>query len=428
MEITVGKKLPQKEDLNELHQKWDFWLNSSKVDSKYLEGTDANGNDIINRFVCEKENDYKDRRKRTSVKNLIGPVLNQYNSVVFRNQPERDLRISDFISDVNGRGSHLDDIMRKALQSSLIFGIGPLLLQNNVGGIMSLAQSKLNGESQAIINVDPYALINWTIIDDYLTECIISFVDEEGKPFARYYNDQIVQDIYLDDKGNNIKELGEEIPHGYGSIPVVLTTMNFPTESFVEPLAEIQKSVNNLQSLLSEEIIQNTFSRFVMSNIESFSNMTQEERENLEMVWSSRRLMIVPDQAKVDRISSDTSQADSIRATIKDELEQFGKTSGVASDELGAGASGESRRLARDNFFVVATTISSSLQAAENYLLTLYGEPLGIEVESSFYSTDFEEPNFSEKILELRDILSLDIPEDIKEMSIERFRNEFFID
>lgn len=430
MEIKVGGELPQKKDLNKIHQKWNFWELSAKVNSDYLEGKDDKGSKIIKPFsACEKKEDYADRVKRTNVRNLIAPALNQYRGVIFRNDPERDERISDIIENADGRGSSLNKIMQKSASHSLVYGIGPLLLENSVGGVLSLAQAREVGETQRIIAVDPYAMINWNIVDDYLIECIINFVDSEGKPFARYYNDTIVQDIILDEKGKKVVGIGEEIEHGYSSIPVSLTQFEFDNESFVEPLAQIQMSINNLLSLVSEELYQHAFSRFILSGVEGFQNMTKEEQESLIMNVSSRRLMILPSEAKLDRLGSDIQQADNIRKSIEQDQEQFQKTAGMVSDQVGMQASAEARELARENFNVVATTIIEGIENSENYILSLYGESLGIDIQKSYYSRSFEAPRFQEEINQLRDILALNFGErdlDIKSRAIDEFDKKFF--
>lgn len=429
MKIEIGKKLPQKEDLIKIHQKWDFWKASYRVDESYIDGYDARKEKIIKPFICETRRDYEDRKSRTNVRNYIGPIVQQYSSVVFRRSPERDEKFSSLVTNADGRGKSLDAVMQSSLEAAQIYGFGIILLENLVPGTtLSIAQAREAGVTQRVINVDNYSLINWTETDGYLIDCIINFVDENGNPFARLYTNEFIQDVFLDSKGKTVTGVGEPVSHGYSTIPVTFVRLPVAYDSFVQPLAQSQMGINNNLSLLSEEIIQNTFTRYVLSGIESFRSMSDEEKKAQEITWSSRRMLVLSDEnVKVDRVASDKSQADSIRETITDETDELMRLAGMLEQTIGAGASGEARQISRDKFFIVASGFSKSVQNSENYIIGLYNELLGGEYNLTSYILDFETVNWQEEITELRDVLALkdDLPEELVSYAIEQFKTNY---
>ena len=428
MDITVGKPIPFKENLKKLHNKWNFWLNSYRVDEDYINSKDALGNPTIKPFICESKRDYTDRKMRTTLRNLIGPIVQQYSSVVFRNEVERDEQWLEVAQNADSRGKTLNATLGEALEAAQIFGFGCLMVENLVPGTaLSIAQARETGSLQRIINVDNYSLVNWLEVDGYLLEALISFRDSEGATFLRYYNDSIVQDIFVDKDNKKITGVGEAVEHGYSKIPVYFLRLPVAYEAFVQPLSMSQMGINNNLSLLSEEIVNNTFSRFVISGVSGFGQLTKEEREALEISWSSRRMLVLEDTGvNVSSISSDKSQADSIRQTILEETNELLRLAGLYEGNIGAGASGEARQISRDKFFIIASGFTKAVEDAENYLISLWQETVATSINNSNYSLNFDELDWQVEINQLRDILSLEVPEDIKERAVEQFRLIYF--
>ena len=430
MEIIVGKKLPFKEDIKKIHQRWKFWETSVRVDEDYIFDKDALGNPIIKRFHCEEQRNYKERLVRSSPRNLISNILNQYNGAIFRESPERDERIMEFASNADARGSSLSSIERDALTRAMIYGISPILIESQTGGRLSLAQAREAGETTRVISVDPWSLVNWEIRDGFLLTILISFVDEEGNYFARLYDDTTITDVFYDDK-QMVTSVGETIPHGFSQIPVVLVDLNITNFSFVQPLAQIQMSINNILSLLRQEEYTQTFTRWVLSGIDSFANMTNEERQNITLQWGSNDLIVLPEQVKVDRLGADVTQSDSLRKSIETETEELNKTAGLVDQSVSKEASGEARKLAQSQFKITASIFSNAIESAENMILQLLGEETGIEYNKTFFPKSFEEEDFSQEIMQLRDILSLDFGdknESIKRSAVDAFETKFFLE
>ena len=430
IELKTGSKLPWHEDIKDLHRNWLFWKESYNVGPNYLDTKDERNNPVLKPFDCEDRINFKERKKRTSPRNLVGRVVNQYVSAVFRNEPERDDRLGDLIVSADGRGKSLSNTMKDSLQGTLIKNFSPILLENRIGGVMSLAQAREAEQSIRILNVDASAIINWTEIDGYLLDILVSFVDEEGKPFLRYYTDETITDVFVDKKMERIESIGEPIPHGFSQIPVIIPNIELGGESFVQPLAHSQSQITNYLSLLSQELYENCFTRFALGGIESLSNMTREERDNIQLEWGSKRLLMLPDSISVSRMASDKSQADSIREAIVEETEELFRNAGLIQDAVGMNASGESRSLARENFNMIARNMSQTIEGAENKVIDLIGDVTGVEYEQSSYSESFAEFDYSEDILQLRDILSLDLGsenDEIKGKAIEEFKNRYFI-
>lgn len=424
MDITVGKKLPYHSDWAKIEKRWKFWEASVKVNEDYVDSKDSRGYPIIKQWDCESRRNYKNRLTRTSPRNYIANIINLYNGSVFRNEPERDAALSDFIEDADGRGSSLNTIMSTTLVNTLVYGFSLTLLENNIGGSLSVAQAKLNNEEPRIVNIDPWSLINWKILDGFLLEALITFVDQNGTPFARYYNRDNVRDIFFNEKGV-ITGLGEELPHGFSDIPLALSRLSILSNSFIEPLAQTQMHINNLLSLLGTELYSQTYTRWLISGMDGISQMTKEEREQLTLELGSNELLIVPEQVNVSRMSSDVSQSAAIRDTIKEDTDELNKAASLG-EAVATDSSGEARALARENFKTTASLMSSSIESAENYIIRLIGEITSRDYEKSYYSRQYQEPDYKEDVLELRDLLSLDIGDEIKQKAVENFRITYF--
>jgi len=424
MIIKLGEKLPLHANLNKIHRAQAFWNSSYSVDAYYIDGKDVKGKPIINRFTCETTADYNERKDRTSARNYIGGIINSYVSAVFRNDPERDESIVEFAKNADGKGTSLSQLMAKATMKTLINGFVPVIYESEISGAtLSIAQARLANANNRLVVADPMALLNFVEVDGFLLEALISFVDENGKAFARHYTDTYVQDIYFDVKSYQVKSVSEPMEHGLTKIPVVLMRIDVAYDSFVAPLAESQKKIANYQSLVATELYEQTFTRFIISGIEN----PNEGEPNSNLNMGSKRLMTTPSNGvAVSKLSSDISQADSIRKSIADEELALYKTAGQAHDDVSANASGAARVLAKDGFYIIANLISGSVEATENYFLSLMADQQGITYEPSYYSRTYEEPDWLMRITELRDVLSLNLPEDIKAMAIAKFQADFF--
>lgn len=424
MEFKIGEKLLLHEKLSKIHQAQDFWMLSYKVDANYVDGKDVKGNAIISRFTCEESSEYKERKNRTSARNYIGNIVNSYTSVVFRNDVERDEALVEFALNVDGKGTSLTEAMKKSTLNTLIAGFCPLIYESEVAGsALSMAQSKLSGQDRLIV-ADPKALLNWTVIDDFLIDALISFVDENGKTFARYYTNDTVQDIFFDSKTWSVISISQPQEHGLKYIPVYINRVEVAYDSFVAPLAENQKMIANFQSLVTSELYDQTFTRWLVSGVE---DPQDDGNRKSTITMGTKRLMTTSEPSVgVHRLGSDITQAASIRQQIIDEELNLFRTAGMAHNDISANASGSARILAKDQFYVIANLITQSIEKAENYFLNIIGDQRGIEIAPSYYSRSYEEPDWQARITELRDILALDLPDEIKKKAIEAFQKDFF--
>lgn len=425
MKIEVGKKLPFHTNMKKIHQRWSFWEKSVKVDEEYVLGKDANNKPIIKKFECETLSNYKQRLERTSPRNLISNIINQYTGAVFLNSPERDESIPD-LDNIDGRGKSLTQIMQTNLKNTMIYGIAPLILESSSAGVQSIAQARSEGTSYRISSASPWSLINWTEVDGYLLEALISFVDESGNNFARLYDTNFITDIFFD-QSQKVTGIGEPIAHGFSNIPVVFQKLNIINDSFVQPLAQIQMNVNNILSLLGTEQFSQTFTRWVLSGIEGVSDMSAEERENWVLSWGSNDLIILPNQVNVDRLGADITQSESLRKSIEQDSQELNKTAGLIETAVSSDASGEARKLAKSQFKTTASLMTDSCEEAENKIIRLISEITGATYNSSSYDDIYEIPDYTEEIMQLRDILSLQVSEEIKQRAIDNFEAKFFI-
>jgi len=425
--VVLNKQLPMSY-VKENEKKWDFWDESYEGESEYIDEKDDRGNPILIPFDCERRPDYQKRKDITPIKNYTKPIVEKYNSSVFRNAPIRTDFPEYLFNDCDGLGTNYDELMAKALKVAQIYGVSYLMpLQSNIGETLTIAQSQAVGARHFVRLLEPENVAEVEEVDDVLVEAIVMLTDENGVAFARYMNNQVYVDIALD-KNGRVSSIGAEVIHGYSKIPLVKVTPEVTSESQVAPIANSQKHITNLNSLLIHELVEQNFTRWLMAGIRV--NEDPEMLDKMQAMWSSKRLMVVEDAGvTATRLGSDISQAESIRTSIKDELTEMYRNAGLSASNVDMSStiqSGISLIVNREDFFLICSKLKSAIEVADNKLMQLISEQEGFAYVPTVYSDNYMAQDESEAILKLRDILALNIPTVLKNAMIQKYAETFF--
>jgi hypothetical protein len=423
-QIQLNKKVPKHESYDDNVIKNEFTEEATEVSSDYWDTPPLNQKEALTRFVCESKEDQKFRREITTPKNYCGSILNKYLSTCFKEKPVR--KENDFYNNVDTLGSDISSFMEMASKASLIDGVSYILPDStSTDPNLSEAQKKVLGVKPFLRFISCRRVINYSDYLGHLMEALIEFEDEAGECYFIYYDTVNYARIDVDKK-NVVVAIGSLEPHNYSTIPVT-RVMPFDTEeSFLASGAALQLSVNNLTSLERVELYKSTFSRFFLSGIQLASDP---DGNPLPVSWGNDRIMTAPNaDAKITPLGADVGQAQSIRTSIENEVNNLYKTYHLSATSVGEVTqvpSGISLIISRADFNSICTSIVKSVQQAEAKLVMLLNETEGLNLEPAVYSFNFIEPDKSEDIMNLRDILSLDLDESAKNIAKQQFVEKY---
>lgn len=425
--IKIGKTLPTHEDYSSMISKMKFYEASCEVDEHYWDTIDPNGNQVFKKFTCEEMEDAKFRKSISTPRNYIQSILTKYLSTIFQTKPVRIE--SDFYKNVDLLGSNMDDFMFNKAWEAAVYGASYMLPDSTAtDSNLSEAQKRQIGVRPFIRSIPTENVVNWIDYLGHMQEVIVIFDGIDGSKFAMWYDNENMCRIELSESGK-VLAINEVMPNGYSFMPLIRMMPINTNESFIASGASMQMTINNLLSLEKSEIFSNTFTRFFLKGVRIDSD---NENATKKVVWGNNRLISTdsPDAA-ITPLGSDVAQAQSIRDSIKGEEEALYKhyhMSMTQIQESSQAPSGRSIELSREDFNNICNLFANTLERGEKQITTLLNETEGLGLADPVYSREFVQPSKQEDIANLRDILALDIDEDMKTMEKEEFRAKYYSD
>jgi hypothetical protein len=391
----------------------DYYNLSYKGGREFVEGIDNQGNRILIKHECEEPRDYQNRINYTPSRSYVSAVLNNFLSGIYRVTPSRPENFEDIIENADGKGHSLDWVVSSALKNCMIGGIG--FLKVNSQSVNNLSMAQIQNIPVTIQNIPIESVLDYTIEDDILINITIIY---EGNEFENWKDGVKTSGVY-DPKTFNVLKITEETE--YTIIPVVPLSDELPVVSLI--IDNVRSILNTISNLKTEEI-DSVFTRFLISGVRPPEN----SRES-SIAWSGKRLLFVEDQGvSVNRIGSDTTQSDALMKSIQSDVDDIIRVTGCFLDGKGVSASsGVALRIQKETYSLNCEKYAKIAQYAENLLFYILGEILARPVTTSvLYSDNFLMPDYSEEILQLRDILSLPLSDETKQKAVERFEQLYF--
>lgn len=385
-----------------------YWRASERVDQHYLRSQAPDGHKVVLALTCESETDYSERIALTRRSNFIRPFARRYNQAVFRHQPQRTLTptVERLLQDADGRGKPLDKLMTDALFEAQIAGQAAVVLEatTELPPDATVAQVADANEAFVLRLIKAENILAIGRSEEGIEWVMLLFYDGDGdgetdKTWVRLYTDFDTQDFMLRDTNTLIvDEVLDPVPHGLEELPVAIIEPE-PGSSQIAAWADVQRAIHNTDSFLRLELTTQTFTRWILTGVQG----ADEEdglggvRKRPAIQWGSRRIFSFEDpNIKVERLSSDVSQADSLRDTIRGDTEDLYRLAGLQANYAidGQPQSGFSRLLQLEDFAVQADQLADSMEAAENKLLRLVAITESTEEPEVVYSRDFSEASF----------------------------------
>jgi hypothetical protein len=417
MMLAVHQVVPSNQaDFKTKLRKVSFWRASARVDESYLTSEAIDGTKVLVRFPCEDSDDYAVRRSITPTRNYIAGIIAKYRTAVFRHDPSRgdSPEVARLESDATGDGLPLNRFMEGVLESAQVDGIAMIAIASAAPSDepLSAAQADAMGDASVLQLIRADSILEYeTTSSGQLLWAMVLMSDMAG-PFVRLFTAFDTQDarVRIEHGRATIVSLSEPVPHGLAGIPCALVEP-IAGSSQLAPMAELQRSIVNRLSLLSAELSDNTFTRFVLSNVQ----LPRDEGGNVApLQWGHKRIWTFEDQATLSRMGADVSQAASIRDAIADDEQALYRVAGVGASYVISGQqqSGVSRLVALEDFSVQCDALATAIERAENYILGLIHSAIGQEFTPTQYSRDFLESSYGEAVTRLRDALELLPPDD----------------
>lgn len=427
-ELELGKPLvPAKRRAHQLRL-MKYWRASVDVTREYLTTPTGDERTVLQRFKCERDEDWQERLAITPLRNIIQSFVRRYNSAVFRQDPDRQPSDTNerLQANADGRGRSLNRLMSHALYEAQVAGAHALALSgiNEMdadidGAELTQAQLEAAGEVNVLVGVRGEDILAAQYQDEQLVTVLLLFEDAEGL-FARQYDAISTRDIRLRKAGGDndhqlvVDRIGAQIPHGMDGIPVAIVR-SAVDQSQVSGWAEYQRDIHNTESLLRVELRDHTFTRFVMSGIRGASSTEEEELGEAparpDIQWGSRRIFTFDDEnVSVERLGSDTSQADSLRKSLSDDKEELYRAAGLQANYRidGQPESGISRLVQMDSFTLQAEFLADEVEQADNHLVRLIHEAEGVSAfVPAVYSRDFLDADFDAEMSRIKELLPL---------------------
>ena len=276
---------PEHDLYTKLKDRWIFYLLSFEGGEDYTEGKI----NFLYKHSREHADDFKFRKDRAIFESLSQTIINHYASHISRKGIERidDKGNEDykrFIINVDGEGHSMDHYMlNRVFPATQTFGFSyvvPDMPVNNEGEIISEADRKAGGIFPYLTTYYPLNAINWQITRgkwDWIVFTEENYQNIDNPLTLRRSAAQQLEKIYklwTKDEWATFNGKGAEISRGknpFNEVPVALfhnrESLIYPLPiglSCIKTIAEIDRKIYNLGSLLDEFMYRQAFPQLVL--------------------------------------------------------------------------------------------------------------------------------------------------------------------
>jgi hypothetical protein len=381
---------------------WQFYMDSYQGGYRYREnaaGVDSSNAAYLFKHESEddKSNKYETRRIRSFFDNWCRMPINLYLKYIFserypieRTSTKLDI-FNPYIKNYNIRGKDTDAFMRWCGRNMLIFGVYYILVDRPP--LPSYVQSKADETKLGIrsypTGISPLQLTNWSM-NPYTREydwIVIKVVDYQNRDWktesaseSTYYYLWTPDEIYYTDSGGNLvdpKDMPIEgtpnpTPNKLGFVPLVRMTYSDVDnddhpESFLMDIAEINRSIYNIDSMYDEELYKLCFAQLMKpKSDQKFTEYDVSQNQNILSVdkvieypegGPAPSYLIPPVKALVEKRARKNELIQDIMR-----LANLGSESGVASDTY---QSGIAMSFAYSDTHLTAAQIAGQAEQAE---------------------------------------------------------------
>jgi len=423
IQFEVGKPLPRHPEYASCRARGAFLEASYRGGARYKRAKDSEGRDALVRHEQESARAWERRLRMSSCHNFCKPILDKLIGFVFSSPITRstDDPFNSWASDVDGLDMCLHEFMRRAVLMAGIMGRWFIQLDSTKPEQkMTQAQAAAAGSKIVLTDLHPRRVLDWRANPRELLVTDDSVGQYGG---ARLWTDQFVQVILLDKTGLVASVEPAEM-HGWASMPIVEVTSHVSGESVIEDVAELQLSIFNMDSLLKEELSKQTFSQWWLAS----PSIKPEHLQSVDV--GSRTVLVLPVDAntiKFERLSGDTSQADSIRESIQADIQEIYRCVGLKDPSVEQGTeSGRALKIRFTETAYIASSLADMAEDAEEQITDLWAGAMGVEVEGPEYPDSFDSEDMAAELEASLKVIGGQFPPSVKRAQVRKFVDDAF--
>ena len=382
---------------------WSYMELSHQGGKRYKDGKDSEDNDIFQMHRKEDAADAKKRKGRSSVVNYCRFFSDRFSGYLAKKEPNRCAKDEDsdwatFMDDATGSKMSFGDFVREWQKRALRLSPYWARIDTQSAEMIPIERTALeqrsSGRRPLVSLADPRNIIDYEIADN--GEVIRILVREERRFKVDATMKEVVQVVFTDwtpevfqryikvgekDVGNftdldpvKVIPAGEPQRNPWGFVPFVPLHFGDAEDenpmfspSMTHDVANFQRDVFRLLSLLYEELFDRTFTTTVIFGA---------DENDVAPQLDSTLLCIREKGGSIDKAGSDTRQTDAlldalhfaVRNTFR--VAQF-EASGDAKETRTA-ESGEKRRRDLEGLYQVMASYSTRTGTAENRLIMMW--------------------------------------------------------
>lgn len=418
LEELTKRTHPEWDDYNDY---WNFLYASYKGGFEYV------SEDVVDNYLfshrLETDADFLKRKERAYYLNYCRRIIDNYTNFIFAEgksiQRSTDPELNSFFENTDGKGTSINDIMKKIGCLSSVYGRVDVLLDAPIPGKKSytVREAKEGKLFPYIVIRNPIETVDWSVdIFGNLNWVLYKYVFyDDDDPFKE--RDLSTDAIYrykliTKDKWVEFNYGGKIIAQGANSLQELFVHRSMHRSdsgllavSQIADIAYINREIFNWCSLMSEQIYRQTFSQLIVPDDgEYFDSGDEGVRENkFTSKIGTAYAFTFPASAghPPAYISPDQEQIEVIWKMITAHIDEIYKLAGLSGAESNEVASGRAKQ---QQFMSVEASLKAKaeeLEKTENAILRLFRKRQGKTLEKkdmSVYPRDFDILNFVEQL------------------------------
>jgi len=421
---VVGKRPPLHPEYAKNQYKYNFYMASYQGGCDYKESCDSAGDPIFIPHPNEPPESSQIRKRMSVVRNYCCSLVNKFGSYIFSQPIVRSAQPSfvEWYHDVDGLGTPLPQFMESVSDKARTLGMWGIIFDTTKeNDDQTVSTATALGNRPILSHLHPNRILNWT--PDKTQLLIQHDVGEFGELWL--WDKLTISKFPLDSKGK-VAAIGEVVVHGYPRMPVILCSGLNDYQSLIKDVAELQKRLFHLDSVLIEELIRQTFTSFLLIGVSDI-----ELNKVAPFAISGRKFTCInkaANEVKVEPIGSNVSQADSLRNSIQDDEREIFRSMGLRVPDVLAShpESGKAIALREGETVNMAERIAANTESAERIVTELYNFATSSNIEAPRYPDAFNSEDLNQLLTNTILVMSNSFgPKLRSEMQIKFIRQSF---
>ena len=404
--------LKKRDEFRRVEQNYKFFEESYRGGAEYVRSNHL----YIHTF--EDAESFRERKQRAYYYNYCAPIVNAYNSFIYRQKVSRNFgKLDDnglfrkFLDNSDKQGNSYEEFVRNIAKWSSVTGIQFVLVDKPSEDADTMRDELDRGLFPYFVRVSPLNIWDWgldrwgnllwvKILETHQDQDDFTKMEDSAIRFRIWYRDR--WELYEVEKGSGGTSKAfkvDEAPHPVGDVPLV-PVCHFTEEpmiglSLLNDIAYVNRALFNWCSLLDEILYRQTFSQLVMP--EDPKNPINEKA-----LGTARGLGFPPDSKHAPHfINPDASQARVLMDQIEKGVEEIYR---LATLRGAIGVSEESSGVARSyDFMITNNTLANkalNMEEAEMKALRFWAKWQGISQPEHMveYPREFEVSSLGEEI------------------------------